>query len=58
MWVEKSHMSLLHNYTKNGAEAVLPLRRDIAEMLTEWLVNKPAGNNTYSLAIFYAAQRP
>ena len=34
-------------YTKNGAEAVLPLRRDIAEMLKEWLVSKPAGNSVW-----------
>jgi len=34
-------------YTKNGAEAVLPLRRDIAEMLREWLVNKPTGNSVW-----------
>ena len=34
-------------YTKNGAEAVLPLRRDIAEMLKEWLVDKSEGNSVW-----------
>lgn len=34
-------------YTKNGAEAVLPLRRDIAEMLKEWLADKSANNSVW-----------
>ncbi|MBS3735059.1 MAG: tyrosine-type recombinase/integrase [Phycisphaerae bacterium] len=30
-------------YTKNGQEAELPLRRDIAEMVQAWLAGKPEG---------------
>jgi site-specific recombinase XerD len=30
-------------YTKNGAEAVQPLRRDVATMLGDWLADKPGG---------------
>lgn len=35
-------------YTKNGAEAVLPLRRDVVEMLTDWLADKPEGQSVWS----------
>jgi len=34
-------------YTKNGAEAVLPLRKDVAEMLRKWLADKPAGRSVW-----------
>jgi integrase len=33
----------LGGYTKNGVEAVLPLRSDVAAMLRTWLADKPAG---------------
>lgn len=29
-------------YTKNGAEAMLPIRSDVADMLRQWLMTKPA----------------
>ena len=33
----------LAGYTKNGQEAVQPLRRDVAATIAAWLENKPAG---------------
>jgi len=34
-------------YTKNGEEAVLPLRPDVAAMLQEWLADRPAANRLW-----------
>ena len=34
-------------YTKNGQEAVLPVRSDIAEKLRRWLADKPAGRRLW-----------
>ncbi len=34
-------------YTKNGEEAVLPLRGDVAEMLRAWLAGRPAGERLW-----------
>ena len=34
-------------YTKNGEEAELPLRQDVAATLRDWLANKPAGESVW-----------
>ena len=41
--IERPIVRCQGGYTKNGAEAVLPLRRDLGKMLMEWLADKPAG---------------
>jgi len=37
----------LAGYTKNGEEAVLPLRSEVAAMVREWLADKPAGERLW-----------
>ena len=34
-------------YTKNGQEAELPMRRDVAANLADWLAGKPAGRSVW-----------
>ena len=33
--------------TKNGQEAVLPLRADVAGMLIDWVADKPSGERVW-----------
>jgi hypothetical protein len=42
-------------YTKNGQEAELPLRRDVATQVRSWLAEKPAGRPVWPGK--WAAQR-
>jgi len=37
----------LAGYTKNGEEAVLPLRSEVAAMVRDWLANKPANERLW-----------